>query len=121
MEASAIESIDLSKIDFTDCVDFEQMFQNCTSLKRLDLGDRAITRLQRVGRMFKDCESLKELNLMCIQSPSLRMSNSDYLPHSKFCGSNIRTRTFEMFAGINKSIRIQMPKELLDIIEYNRS
>lgn len=58
-----LKSLDLSKLDFSQCTDFGGMFQGCLALKEIKFGDINTSNAKRMVSMFSDCISLESLDL----------------------------------------------------------
>ena len=55
----------------SNAIDMQNMFQNCSSLIKLNLSNLDITKVTNMINMFNGCSSLKELDLSNLSNDNL--------------------------------------------------
>ena len=57
------ESMDIAKLNTSDCVEMNRLFDNCFILNSLDVSNLDTTKVKTMRRMFHGCRSLSTLNV----------------------------------------------------------
>lgn len=60
---TAVKSIDISKLDVSECSRWQHTFWKCKSLTGIDLSGMNVVKLGVVESMFTECQNLKTVNL----------------------------------------------------------
>ena len=68
----SLRTLDLSHFDTRQVRDMSQMFYRCESLEKLDLSHFDTSRVENMYGMFNDCEELKELDLSHFDTSQVR-------------------------------------------------
>jgi hypothetical protein len=75
----ALESIDLSELDFTNTVTMDQLLFGCSSLKEIDFRSVKAPKLTSVNCIFEQCTSLKEIDLRGFDASSITILGCVFL------------------------------------------
>ncbi|VWM00608.1 Uncharacterised protein [Collinsella aerofaciens] len=59
---SNLETVDIKKLDVSECRDWQHTFWNCRSLTELDLSGMNVSQLGNIESMFTCCRSLKSVS-----------------------------------------------------------
>ena len=73
-----LESLDLSKLDFSHTYDIKDIFKGCFSIKYLNLSKFFYSDIETFSFMFNDCKSLEILDLSNFKGSS-RKNRMDYM------------------------------------------
>lgn len=61
--ASALNSLDFSKINTSDIVDMSGLFSDCKNLRKIDISDLNASKVEDMSHMFEGCSSLQSVEL----------------------------------------------------------
>ena len=68
---TALEEINLEKLDTFGVTNMQNMFENCKNLKELDLSSFDTKSVYNMANMFLNCSNVKSINLKSFRTPSL--------------------------------------------------
>lgn len=109
---SGFKYIDLSSIDLRQCENTDGMFHN-SSVEIVKLSNTKLRNLKTANEMFYNCRKIKSADLTCIDSPSLRMTQDEFMPYMSV------KRTYKFFEGVNPNAQIKITKDFADILRSN--
>ena len=80
---SSLKSMDLTELDFSNTVKINSMFQNCSSLKMLDLSDLNMPKLTDMRNIVSNCGNLEILNMEKFTVPNTLNIEESFLNCAK--------------------------------------
>ena len=67
---SSLKNMDLTELDLSNVVNMSFMFQNCSGLETLDLSEISMPKLTNMRNIVKNCRNLETLNMEGFTSPN---------------------------------------------------